>query len=72
MSTLWRDGTIVGETTSGSWGYRVNKNITLAILRADLVEPGIELQVDIFGEMYPAVVQGGNGLYDPTHSRLKS
>lgn len=72
MSTLWRDGTIVGETTSGSWGYRVNKNIALAILRADLVEPGIELQVDIFGEMYPAVVQGGNGLYDPTHSRLKS
>ena len=43
-----------------------------AILRADLVKPGIELQVDIFGEMYPAVVQGGNGLYDPTHSRLKS
>ncbi len=72
MSTLWHDGVIVGETTSGSWGYRVNKNIALAILRADLVKPGTELMVDILGEMYPAVVQGGNGLYDPTHSRLKS
>lgn len=72
MSTLWHDGVIVGETTSGSWGYRVNKNIALAILRTDLVKPGTELMVDILGEMYPAVVQGGNGLYDPTHSRLKS
>lgn len=72
MSTLWHDGVIVGETTSGSWGYRVNKNIVLAILRADLVKPGTELMVDILGEMYPVVVQGGNGLYDPTHSRLKS
>lgn len=72
MSILWHNGEIVGETTSGSWGYRVNKNIALGILRADLVKPGIELQIDIFGEMYPAVVQGGNGLFDPTHSRLKS
>ncbi|MCY4185326.1 MAG: FAD-dependent oxidoreductase [Rhodobacteraceae bacterium] len=72
MSTLWHDGAMVGETTSGSWGYRVKKNIALAILRADLVKPGTELMVDVFGEMYPAVVQGGNGLYDPTHSRLKS
>ena len=72
MSTLWHEGEIVGETTSGSWGYRVNKNIALGILRADLVKPGTELQVDIFGEMYPAVVHGDNGLFDPSHSRLKS
>lgn len=72
MSTLWHDDIIVGETTSGAWGYRVNKNIALAILKSDLVKPGTELQVEIFGELYPAVVQGSNGLFDPTHSRLKS
>ncbi len=72
MSTLWHNGTVVGETTSGAWGYRVNKNIALAILKADLVKPGAELQVEIFGEMYPAIVQAGSGLFDPSHSRLKS
>lgn len=72
MSTLWHDGTIVGETTSGAWGYRVDKNIALAILKSDLVKPGTKLQVEIFGKMYPAVVQGGRGLFDPTHSRLRS
>ncbi len=72
MSTLWYNGTVVGETTSGSWGYRVNKNIALAILKSELVKPGTELQVEIFGEMYPAVVQGDSGLFDPTHNRLKA
>jgi dimethylglycine dehydrogenase len=36
MSTLWHDGAVVGETTSGAWGYRVGKSIALGMLRADL------------------------------------
>ena len=72
MSTLWHKDVIVGETTSGAWGYRVNKNIALAILQTELVKPGIELEVEIFGTRYPAIVQGSNGLFDPSHSRLKA
>ena len=36
MSTIWHDGVVVGETTSGDFGYRVGKSIALAMLRPDL------------------------------------
>jgi hypothetical protein len=36
MSTLWHDGQVVGETTSGAWGYRVGGSVALGMLRADL------------------------------------
>ena len=34
MSTLWHDGKIVGETTSGGWGHRIDKSIALGMLRS--------------------------------------
>jgi hypothetical protein len=36
MSTIWHEGRVVGEATSGGWGYRVGASIALAMLRADL------------------------------------
>ena len=59
MSTLWKDGEVVGETTSGGWGHRVGKSIALGMARADLTVPGTELEVEIFGERYRATVQAG-------------
>ena len=72
MSTLWHDGKIVGETTSGSWGYRVGKSIALGMLRADLAEPGTEVEVEIFGERYHATVQKDEPLWDPKNERLRA
>jgi dimethylglycine dehydrogenase len=72
MSTLWHGGTIVGETTSGGFGHRVNKSIALGMLRADLVEPGTEIEVEIFGERHRAVVQKDEPLWDPTNERLRA
>ena len=72
MSTLWHDGRIVGETTSGGWGYRVERSIALAMLRADLAEPGTKLEVEIFGERYPAEVQPDGPLWDPANERLRA
>ncbi len=40
MSTLWQNGTVVGETTSAYWGHRVGACVALGMLRADLAEPG--------------------------------
>ncbi|RVB97569.1 aminomethyltransferase family protein, partial [Mesorhizobium sp. M7A.F.Ca.CA.002.15.2.1] len=34
VSTLWHDGKIVGETTSGGWGHRIDKSIAPGMLRA--------------------------------------
>jgi dimethylglycine dehydrogenase len=72
MSTLWHDGQVVGETTSGDWGYRVNASIALGMLQADLAVPGTELEIDIYGEMRKAVVQKDEPLWDPQNERLRA
>ena len=72
MSTIWHDGKIVGETTSGNWGYRVGKSIALGMLRTDLTTAGTEVEIDIFGERCKAVVQPDGPLWDPTNERLRA
>lgn len=72
MSTLWYEGKVVGETTSGGWGYRVNNSIALGMLRADLTEPGTNLTVEIFGKHYNAIVQDDKPLWDPTNDRIRA
>ncbi|VVT19283.1 4-methylaminobutanoate oxidase (Formaldehyde-forming) [Roseovarius sp. EC-HK134] len=72
MSTLWHEGQIVGETTSGAWGYRVNASVALGMLRADLAVPGTEIEVEIYGERCRAVVQADAPLWDPENERLRA
>jgi dimethylglycine dehydrogenase len=72
MSTVWRNGEIVGETTSGAWGYRVGVSIALGAVRADCAEPGTRLEVEIHGDRYPATVQPDRPLWDPQNARLKA
>ncbi|WP_420004281.1 GcvT family protein [Arenibacterium sp. LLYu02] len=72
MSCLWKEGAIVGETTSGDWGYRVNASIALGMVRADLTTPGTELEVEIYGAKYRAVVQPDQPLWDPENLRLRA
>ncbi len=72
MSTLWHGGTIVGETTSGGWGHRLDKSIALGMLRADLAEAGTQVEVEIFGERFSATVQPDGPLWDPGNERLKA
>jgi len=72
MSTLWHDGEVVGETTSGAWGYRVNASVALGMVRSDLATPGTEIEVEIFGERCRAVVQADQPLWDPDNERLRA
>lgn len=72
MSTLWHDGEVVGETTSGAWGYRVGRSVALGMLRADLAIPGTGIEVEIYGERFPAVVQEDRPLWDPANERLRA
>jgi dimethylglycine dehydrogenase len=72
MSTLWQGDELVGQTTSGAWGYRVEASVALAMLRPDLTHPGTELEVEIFGERRRAVVQPDKPLWDPENERLKA
>ncbi len=72
MSTLWHGDRVVGETTSGAFGYRVGKSIALAMVRTDLAVPGNRLEVEIYGERFPAAVQGQAALWDPDNQRLRA
>ncbi len=72
MSTLWNGGQIVGETTSGAWGYRVGASIALAMLRSDLAVPGTEVEVEIYGARHRAVVQEDGPLWDPRNDRIRA
>jgi dimethylglycine dehydrogenase len=72
MSTLWRNGEVVGETTSGGWGYRVGASIALGMARAECTAPGTELEVEIYGQRFRATVQPDQPLWDPLNERLKA
>jgi dimethylglycine dehydrogenase len=72
MSTLWDGDTVVGETTSGAWGYRINASIALGMVRADLAVAGTALEVEIYGKRYRAVVQEDQPLWDPENERLRA
>ncbi|MEX0319533.1 MAG: FAD-dependent oxidoreductase [Ruegeria sp.] len=72
MSCIWQNGEIVGETTSGAWGYRVGKSIALGMIRAELANPGTELEVEIYGEKRRAIVEQDQPLWDPANERLRA
>ena len=72
MSTIWKNGEIVGETTSGAWGYRVGSSLALGMVRSDLASAGTELEVEIFGERVPARIQENMATWDPQNERLRA
>ena len=72
MSTVWHGDDVVGEITSSGWGYRVNKCIGLGVVRADLATEGSQLEVEIFGVRYKAVVQADQPLWDAQNARLRA
>ncbi|MEM8753961.1 MAG: glycine cleavage T C-terminal barrel domain-containing protein, partial [Pseudomonadota bacterium] len=72
MSTIWHGGSVVGETTSGGWGYRVGKSIALGVIRTDLAVEGAEVEVEIYGERFPARVEADQPLWDPKNERLRA
>ena len=72
MSTIWNGDTVVGETTSGAWGYRINKSVALGVVRTDLSEPGTALEIEMYGKRYAATVQPDQPLWDPENERLRA
>ena len=50
---------VVGMTTSGAYGYTVQKSIAFAYVPVELSEPGTEVHVELLGERCLATVQPG-------------
>ncbi|ART99643.1 GcvT family protein [Yoonia vestfoldensis] len=72
MATISHDGAVVGETTSGAFGYRVGKSIALGMLRADLAVAGTKVAIDIYGTQVSATVQADAPLWDPANARIRA
>ncbi|WP_101067563.1 GcvT family protein [Roseovarius salinarum] len=72
MAPVRHGGAIVGTVTSGAWGYRVGASLALAMIRAELAVAGTEVEVEIYGERRPAVVQSEGPVWDPGNERLRA
>jgi len=70
-ASIMAGGKVVGTISSGDWGHRVNQNIALGFIDADIAESDKPLTIDILGDLIPAH-RVTSPLYDPENSRLKS
>lgn len=67
---IFQGDEMVGLTTSGAYGYRVEKSLALGFVKRDLANPGTLLSIEILGERCQATVTRGC-VYDPAGARLK-
>ncbi len=63
---------MVGETTSGDWGFRVNKSIALGVVKAELAVAGTALEIEIYGVRCKAIVQPDEPLWDAATERIRA
>jgi aminomethyltransferase len=63
-----RDGEPVGTVTSGTHSPSLERGIGMAYVRADLAEPGTDVEIDVRGKLRPARIES-KPLYDPTEER---
>lgn len=68
---ILKNGEAVGYVSSGSYAHHVGKPMAMGYVATEHAAAGTELEVEILGEFYPAIVQG-QPLYDPDGSRMRS
>lgn len=64
------DGQVISRLRGTGYGHTIKKNIGYVYLPLDKAVQGTEVQVEIFGEMVPAVVTD-RVLYDPKGEKLR-
>jgi dimethylglycine dehydrogenase len=68
---IYADGKLVGRTTGGNYGFRLDRSLALAMVRPDLVEIGTELSMDVLGTRCSAIVVRESP-YDPENERPRA
>ncbi|XP_016116054.1 dimethylglycine dehydrogenase, mitochondrial [Sinocyclocheilus grahami] len=70
--TVWHNGEVVGNTTSGSYSYTAQQSLAFSYLPLHLTHAGQKLEVELLGQKYPATVtQEPLVLTEPTRTRLQ-
>ncbi|MEM9196725.1 MAG: FAD-dependent oxidoreductase [Pseudomonadota bacterium] len=67
---LLHKGIKVGRLTSGGWSVAAGKQIGIGYVRPDLAAPDTELELRMFGDLWPARVVADSP-YDPSNSRIR-
>lgn len=65
------DGTPVGQVSSGAFGHGVGQSLALGFLRADVAQPGAEVDIAILGQSHRARILP-EPPFDPKGLRLRS
>lgn len=70
--TVWYNGKVVGNTTSGAYSYSSQQSLAFAYLPLELTSVGQKVEVELLGRKYPAlVIQEPLVLTEPTRTRLQ-
>ena len=64
------DDRIVGYVSSADYGYSIDTGIAYGYLPIEHAKPGAAVEIEYFGERYPATVSE-EPLWDPKSERLK-
>ncbi|MBT4077758.1 MAG: aminomethyl transferase family protein, partial [Gammaproteobacteria bacterium] len=68
---IYKDGELVGRTTSGGYGWRTKKSLALGLVENKYAEIGTELEIEILGELYKTTVIEESP-FDPGNECLRS
>ena len=68
---VYGNGTMMGLTTSGAYGYSVGKSLFFAYVHPDYRSPGSEFEIRVMGERRRARVLAGPA-WDPRSERLRA
>uniref|UniRef100_A0A672MI01 Dimethylglycine dehydrogenase n=1 Tax=Sinocyclocheilus grahami TaxID=75366 RepID=A0A672MI01_SINGR len=70
--SVWHDGEVVGNTTSGSYSYSTQQSLAFSYLPLHLTHAGQKLDVELLGQKYLATVTPEPlVLTEPTRTRLQ-
>uniref|UniRef100_A0A8C5PI84 Dimethylglycine dehydrogenase, mitochondrial n=1 Tax=Leptobrachium leishanense TaxID=445787 RepID=A0A8C5PI84_9ANUR len=71
--SIWYNGQVIGNTTSGTYSYSTNQSLAFAYVPVDLSKIGQKLEVELLGKHYPATVtKEPLVLTEPTRNRMKN
>ncbi len=68
---IYRGDALVGRATSGGYGWRCGKSLSLAMIQPDLATPGAEFEIVILGRRHKATIIADSP-FDPDNTALRS
>jgi dimethylglycine dehydrogenase len=67
---IWLDGRVRGFCSSGGYAHWSDRSLALGFLPRDRADPGTRVEIEILGEMCPAIVAEGP-LFDANGARMR-